>query len=302
MRINKKGSSIPFLRLLRLHQWSKNTLLFVPLLAAHKTTEIDSLRKLSVAFFAFSLCASTVYVINDLIDLQDDRKHPIKKRRPFASGEISTKFGVALVPIFLILSLSLALRVGSNFLAILFVYFLLTCAYSLLLKRISPIDCMTLAILYTLRVVAGAAAAQVPLSFWLLTFSFFIFLSLANLKRYTELQLQNSLGNSELDGRGYKFSDGALVRTIGICSGFTSSLVLALYLQSDTVAILYTQPEFIWTCVPLILFWINWLWVKAEKGQLQIDPLDYALRDRVSIFLGLAIFLCFFLATNGINL
>jgi 4-hydroxybenzoate polyprenyltransferase len=299
--MSKESSLLLFFKLLRPHQWSKNTLLFVPLLATHQISDGFSLKKLVVGFFAFSLCASTVYIINDLIDLDHDRKHPIKKHRPFAAGEISPRAGAALVPMFLTLSALLAFWVRMEFLLILSAYFLVTCAYSLWLKRISPVDCTTLAILYTLRIVAGATAVKVPLSYWLLTFSFFIFLSLANLKRYADLQLQSSLGKTNLDGLGYTYSDAALVRTIGICSGFTASLVLALYLQGETVVILYSRPEFIWITVPLILLWINWLWVKAERGQLQVDPLDFALRDKASIFLGIVILSCFFLASNRIS-
>jgi 4-hydroxybenzoate polyprenyltransferase len=290
-----------FLRVIRIHQWSKNFLLFVPLLAAHQVTNSSILPKLFVAFFSFSLCASSVYIINDLIDLEYDRQHPIKMYRPFAAGEFLPRVGVALVPILLVISAILGFWVRNNFLAILFVYFIVTCVYSVWLKKIAPADCMALAVLYTLRIIAGAVVVQVPLSFWLLTFSYFIFLSLANLKRYAELQLQSGLGKVELDGRGYTHSDAALVRTIGMCSGITSSLVLALYLQGDTVTTLYSQPEFIWAIVPLILFWINLLWVKADRGQIRVDPLDYALRDKTSVLVGLLILLCFLLASNGIS-
>ena len=301
MEIKAKGLLSPYLRMLRINQWAKNILLFLPLLAAHQISDGVALEKLAIAFIAFSLCASSVYIINDLVDIENDRRHPIKRRRPFASGEVSSRIGVAIVPLLLISSGLLSFLVGIEFLAIVLVYFLITCTYSLWLKRVMPIDCMTLAILYTLRVVAGAVAVQVPLSFWLLSFSFFIFLSLANLKRYAELQLQNSHGNSGIDGRGYRYSDSHLVKMIGICSGFTSSLILALYLQGETVTILYSQPEFIWMSIPLLLLWINWLWVKADRGQLQVDPLDYALRDRVSFFVGFLILICFLLATSGVS-
>jgi len=295
------GVLLSFLRMLRLHQWSKNFLLFVPLFASHLTLDSLVLKKLAVSFLAFSFCASSVYIINDIVDLEHDRLHPIKRHRPFAAQEIAPRVGVALVPLLLTSSTLLGLWVGNTFLALLVVYFLVTCAYSVWLKKMVPVDCMTLALLYTLRIVAGAAAVQVSLSFWLLTFSFFIFLSLANLKRFAELQFQSSLGKVELDGRGYIYSDVDLVRTIGISSGFTSSLVLALYLQGETVKILYPRPEFIWIAIPIILLWINLLWVNAERGLLRVDPLDYAMRDKASLSLGLVTLTCFFLASNGIN-
>ena len=301
MEIKANGLLSPYLRMLRINQWAKNILLFLPLLAAHQISDGVALEKLAIAFIAFSLCASSVYIINDLVDIENDRRHPIKRRRPFASGEVSSRIGVAIVPLLLISSGLLSFLVGIEFLAIVLVYFLITCTYSLWLKRVMPIDCMTLAILYTLRVVAGAVAVQVPLSFWLLSFSFFIFLSLANLKRYAELQLQNSHGNSGIDGREYIYSDSNLIKMIGICSGFTSSLILALYLQGDSVSILYSQPEFIWMSIPLLLLWINWLWINADRGQLKIDPLEYALRDRVSFFVGFLILICFLLATSGVS-
>lgn len=289
---------MPYLRLVRLHQWTKNILVFIPLSAAHQINDYHAIRKLLICFLAFSLCASSVYIINDLIDLEYDRNHPIKKLRPFAAQEISTKVGAILVPLLLTPSLLLAYWVGIGFLATLVVYFILTFVYSIWLKKLSPIDCLVLAVLYTLRVIGGGIAVQIQLSFWLVTFSLFFFFSLANLKRYTELQLQNSFGNSVLDGRGYTFSDAALVRTIGVSSGFTASLVLALYLQGETVLTLYPKPEFIWFTVPLTLFWINWLWVKAEKGQMRIDPLDYALRDKTSFASGALILACFLLASQ----
>jgi len=295
----KAVSSI--LRLIRVRQWSKNMLLFTSLFAAHQFGDISALKKLLVAFFAFSFCASSVYIINDLVDVRVDRNHPIKKFRPIAAGEVNPKVGVALVPLFLTTSMLLGFWVGIEFLSIMFFYFVVTCGYSIWLKRFPLIDCFTLALLYTLRVIAGAVVIKISPSFWLLTFSFFIFLSLANLKRFSELQLQSTAGKLELEGRGYSSSDATLVRTIGICSGFTSSLVLALYVQGEKVTNLYSQPEFIWVAVPLLLFWISWLWAKAEKGQLQIDPLDYALQDKVSFFAGFLIVFCFFLATNGVK-
>ena len=293
---------LTYLKLIRVQQWVKNFLLFVPLLAAHQFSNHSALKELVITFFAFSFCASSVYIINDFFDAEHDRKHPLKSKRPLATGDVSTRTAFALVVLLLLISIILSLLVTNEFLAILLVYFLITCAYTVWLKKIAIVDCMTLAMLYTLRIIAGAVAVNIPLSFWLLTFSFFIFLSLANLKRYIDLQVHRDLGNLSLGGREYTQSDATLVKIMGISSGFNSSLVLALYLQGETVTALYSRPEYIWLTVPITLLWINRLWIKADRKQLQIDPLDYALKDIPSIVLGLSVILCFLFATNGISL
>lgn len=288
-------------KMLRVHQWLKNLLLFVPLLAAHQIDNIQSLLTLLVAFVAFSLCASAVYIANDLIDLESDRKHPRKCNRPFASAAIPIKAGVAFVPLLTIAGLTLGWVVGSDFFVWLVVYFLVTCAYSLWLKRLVLIDCLTLAALYTLRIIAGAAAVAVSLSFWLLAFSVFIFLSLAFVKRYAELQVQAGAGNSHVHGRGYAVTDAPLVKTLGITAGYAAVLVLALYLHGETVATLYQQPELIWATVPFMLFWVSWVWMKAHRGQMHDDPIVFAIKDRASLAVAALIAVSFVLATIGIG-
>jgi 4-hydroxybenzoate polyprenyltransferase/phosphoserine phosphatase len=215
-------------RVLRMHQWLKNLLLFVPLFAAHQLINFDTWLSLLLAFFSFSLCASSVYIVNDLLDLQSDRLHPRKRSRPFASGLVPIWMGVALAPILIISSFALGRYVGGTFLPWLVFYFFLTCAYSWRLKRLMLVDCLTLAMLYTLRIIAGAAAASMSLSFWLLAFSVFLFLSLAFVKRYTELEVQLLGGKKEAHGRGYYTTDAPLIQTMGIISGYASVLVLAL--------------------------------------------------------------------------
>ena len=288
-------------KMLRVHQWLKNLLLFVPLLAAHEL-ELDSLLTLLLAFVSFSLCASAVYIANDLIDLESDRKHPRKRNRPFASADVPIKVGVVLAPIFAITSLILGLVVGTVFAAWLIAYFLLTCAYSLWLKRLALIDCLTLAALYTLRIIAGAAAVAVTLSFWLLAFSVFIFLSLAFVKRYAELQVQAAAGSSHAHGRGYAVADAPLLQTLGISAGYAAVLVLALYLHGETVVTLYKQPELIWLAVPLMLFWVSWVWIKAHRGEMHDDPIVFAVKDKASLTVAVLTVLSFVLATKGINL
>jgi 4-hydroxybenzoate polyprenyltransferase len=290
-----------WLEMLRVHQWLKNLLLFVPLFAAHQIGNVQSLSTLIFAFVSFSLCASAVYMANDLLDLKSDRKHPRKRHRPFACAAVPIKMGVVLAPLFATASLLLGLVVGTAFTAWLVVYFLLTCAYSLWLKRLALIDCLTLATLYTLRIIAGAAAVAITLSFWLLAFSVFIFLSLAFVKRYAELQVQAQAGNSYAHGRGYAVTDAPLVQTLGITAGYAAVLVLALYLHGETVVTLYAQPELIWFAVPLMLFWVSWVWMKAHRGEMHDDPIVFAIKDKASLAVAALIAISFALATKGIG-
>lgn len=274
-------------RVLRVHQWLKNLLLFVPIFAAHQLTSGDTWTSLILAFFSFSLCASSVYITNDLFDLESDRLHPRKRNRPFASGLVPTWMGVALAPVLLCISLWLGSYVGGGFIPLLIFYFVLTGAYSWGLKRLMLVDCLALAMLYTLRIIAGAAAANHSLSFWLLAFSVFLFLSLAFVKRYAELEIQELSGKEKVHGRGYFTSDAPLIQTMGITSGYASVLVLALYLNSDAVVILYKTPEFVWGAVPIMLFWISWMWMQAHRGNMHDDPLVFAVKDKASLFAGL---------------
>ncbi|OQW88115.1 MAG: hypothetical protein BWK72_10255 [Rhodoferax ferrireducens] len=277
---------------LRVHQWLKNLLLFVPLFAAHRVGEFDMLLTLGLAFIAFSLCASSVYIANDLLDLESDRKHPRKCKRPFASGSLPIWQGVVVAPILLLASLGLASLVGEAFLSWLVGYFLLTCLYSFKLKQLVLVDCLMLAVLYTLRIVAGAAAVEMSLSFWLLAFSGFLFLSLALVKRFAELQVQLLHGKHQAAGRGYFTDDAPLVQMLGIVAGYTAVLVLALYLNSADVVRLYLAPEWIWGCVPVLLFWVSWVWLQAHRGQMHDDPLVFAVKDKASLIAG-AIFALF---------
>ncbi|QGZ38218.1 4-hydroxybenzoate polyprenyltransferase [Pseudoduganella flava] len=288
-------------KLFRVHQWLKNLLQFVPLLAAHEAGNLHALATLLLAFVAFSLCASAVYMTNDLLDLESDRRHPSKRHRPFASAAVPIKLGVTLAPVCAVASLGLGLLVGRTFTVWLVFYFLLTCAYSLRLKRLALIDCLTLAALYTLRIIAGAAAVAITLSFWLLAFSVFIFLSLAFVKRYAELQLLAGAGNDHAHGRGYLVADAPVVQALGIAAGYAAVLVLALYLHGETVVTLYAQPELIWFAVPLMLFWVSWVWMKAHRGEMHDDPIVFALKDRASLVIAQLVALCFLLANQGLG-
>jgi 4-hydroxybenzoate polyprenyltransferase len=275
-------------KVLRVHQWLKNLLLFIPMMASHQITNPATWMALILAFISFNLCASTVYIANDLLDLESDRQHPRKRKRPFASGAVPTWMGVVLAPFLLVASLLLAWYIGPGFLTWLVVYFVLTCAYSFGLKRLILIDCLTLAVLYTLRVIAGAAAADNLLSFWLLAFSVFLFLSLAFVKRYAELQVQMASGKQKVHGRGYFTSDAPLIQMLGITSGIASALVLALYLNSEAVLQLYVWPEAVWGAVPVMLFWVSWIWMKAHRAEMHDDPLVFAVKDKASLLAGVA--------------
>lgn len=286
-------------RALRVQQWLKNVLLFVPLFAAHRLGDFGAWWGLLLAFIAFSLCASSVYIANDLLDLESDRQHPRKCKRPFAAGVVPVWHGVLLAPFLLAGSLVIALAVGPEFLAWLFVYFVLTCVYSFKLKQLVLVDCLTLAVLYTLRIVAGAAAVGMTLSFWLLAFSVFLFLSLAFVKRFAELQMQLLHGKHKAHGRGYFTDDAPLVQMLGIGSGFSSVLVLALYLNSDDVLRLYQNPHWVWGNVPVMLFWISWVWLCAHRGEMHDDPLVFAVKDRASLFAG--VFFGVFLAIGTVG-
>lgn len=274
-------------RVLRVHQWLKNILLFIPIFAAHQLSSVDAWVSLAIAFLSFSLCASSVYITNDLLDLESDRQHLRKRNRPFASGLAPIWMGVALAPVLLVLSLLLGSHVGRSFISWLIFYFVLTGAYSWGLKRLMLVDCLALAMLYTIRIVAGAAAVSQSLSFWLLAFSVFLFLSLAFVKRYAELEIQLLSGKEKVHGRGYYTSDAPLIQTMGITSGYASVLVLALYVNSDAVLKLYKMPELVWGAVPVMLFWVSWMWMQAHRGKMHDDPLIFAVKDKASLFAGL---------------
>lgn len=287
------------LRMLRIHQWLKNILLFIPLFAAHRLMEPETWFNLLIAFVCFSLCASSVYIANDILDLESDRLHPRKKKRPFASGAIPVWKGVIIAPLLLAGSLLLATLVNGNFIPWLIVYFVITCLYSVKLKQVVLIDCVTLAALYTLRIVAGAAAAEMSLSFWLLAFSGFLFLSLAFVKRFAELQTQLLQGKHKAHGRGYFTDDAPLIEILGICSGFSSVVVLALYLNSDEVLKLYTLPEWGLGSVPVMLFWVSWMWLRAHRGEMHDDPLIFAVKDKTSLCAGIVFGLFLLMGTIG---
>lgn len=298
---DKKKLSFKSIRhMFRFHQWLKNALLFVPMLAAHQLTDYNTWISLGIAFVSFSLCASAVYIGNDLLDLNSDRLHPRKSSRPFASGDVPIVIGAILIPILLAISGLLASYLNPDFMFWLVLYFILTCAYSLYIKRVVLIDCMTLAVLYTIRIIAGAAAAVMSLSLWLLAFSIFIFFSLAFVKRYAELKAHTLKERDLVHGRGYFASDAQLVQILGIASGHSALVILALYLNSEAVLSLYSNPKVIWAAIPIMLFWISWVWIKAHRNEMNDDPLVFAVKDPTSLLAGLMLALVLYVGAVGL--
>jgi len=277
------GGLKSWIKALRLHQWLKNALIFVPLLAAKAEGDHGLLLAACLAFLAFGLFASSVYVLNDLLDLQADRQHRTKRRRPFASGAIPVAYGVVAAPLLMAASVGLAIGfLPGIFLEVLLVYGAITTAYSFYLKRQVVVDVLLLATLYTIRILAGAAATHIKPSFWLLAFSMFIFLCLAMAKRYSELrQAMDKQGT--LAGRGYMPSDLPVVLAMGSGSGLVAVLILALYTQSEIVPAHYPAPEWLWMVPPVMLYWVVRLWMKANRGEVDDDPVVFAARDWQSL-------------------
>lgn len=273
---------------MRIYQWAKNALLFVPLIAAHDLTPAKW-RATLLAFVAFGLCASATYVINDLLDLASDRAHPRKRARPFAAATLSIPFGVMLIVILLPLSMWLALMVSPQFLALLGLYTVTTLAYSMRLKRVAIVDTLVLALLYTLRILAGGVAAGVMVSNWLLAVSLFMFLGLALVKRCTELEFMHDAGRDALTGRGYRSTDLPYLISMGISSGFVAVMVLALYIDSQAGGFMYPHAEILWLMLPVMLYWIMRLWIKTSRMEIHDDPLMFAIRDPASWAVGFAI-------------
>jgi 4-hydroxybenzoate polyprenyltransferase len=284
------------LRSLRLHQWAKNALIFVPLLVSHQFTNFKLLADAIWAFVAFSLCASSVYVLNDLVDLEADRHHPNKKHRPFAAGDLPATLGMAMVPVLLVGSLAVARWLPLSFVMMLGLYYVLTLAYSLRLKRVVLVDVIVLASLYTIRIFAGAQATGVVLSSWLVQFSMFFFLSLALLKRFSELHKAAVENRESFKGRGYSTAEIQQLVSMGVASGYMAVLVLGFYVSSREVAILYASPEMLWLLCPALLYWINRAWLIGHRGLMNDDPVVFALRDQRSYWIGILVAVVMFLS------
>jgi len=267
------------LKMLRVHQWSKNTLIAVPMVLSHEYFNTTMILQCVLAFISFSAVASAIYIVNDFFDLALDRQHPTKRNRPFASGTLSIPFGLVSIGILLVVGIGAGLMVSWPFMGVLAGYIVITTAYSLALKRMLLIDVLTLAGLYTVRVIAGAAATGVGVSFWLLAFSMFFFLSLALVKRYVELGSPSLIPGERIAGRGYRCEDRDVVAQAGMASAFSSALVLALYMNSEAVRELYPHPWVVWPLSPIVLYLTMRVWVLGRRGEMHDDPVVFIISD-----------------------
>ena len=274
-------SAKAMIRAMRPHHWLKNGLVFVPILLNHNVFDPYALFYGVVAFFAFSFLASSIYLLNDILDVEADRRHPTKCKRPLAAGEITERQAYAAVPVLMVASFALSwlLPEPKSFLLALGAYLALALSYLFVLKRKLLVDVLGLAALHTLRILAGNAAADIPLSTWLLAFSMFLFLSLALVKRYAELRITQDQSGLKKAGRGYHAEDIEALSQLGMASGCTCALIMALYVDSAAVKQLYTHPELIWLLCPIILYQMSRIWFLARRGQMPDDPLVFMIRD-----------------------
>jgi len=297
----------------RAHQWAKNVLVFAPAFLGHRFFETAVLVKSIAAFAGFSLAASSIYIVNDLFDLEADRAHPTKRHRPFASGAIPAFHGVMLSIALLVMSLIVSTILGTGFVAIIGSYLLLTTAYTFWLKSVVIADVMMLACLYTVRLMAGSVATQVVVSPWLLSLSTFFFLSLAFMKRVSELKLVlkkhhienrgTTIDDLIVKGRDYQTGDLHLITSLGSASGYISVLVFCLYITSTSVQTMYSEPDYLWFACPLLLFWLSRAWMITNRGAMHSDPVAFALTDRTSYIVGaLLVFVTMLAMTNPLGI
>jgi 4-hydroxybenzoate polyprenyltransferase len=275
------------LRAMRPHQWAKNALVLVPLATSGLWSDPAQIARAIIAMLLFSLTASGVYLVNDLLDIDADRAHRTKRNRPIASGALPIPLAVLSASVLMLAPLVAAYALlGTRFALVLIGYLILTTAYSLYLKAAMTIDVIVLACLYTVRIFAGAVAIAVPVSSWLLTFSVFLFLSLAYLKRYTELATTTATPDRLLSGRGYVGNDVEIVMITGVSAGMVSILVLAFFISNATPAYSHGTPDLLWGLCLILLYWLNRVWMMARRGQVSGDPIAFAITDRRSLLLG----------------
>lgn len=270
------------LKSLRVHQYAKNGLIFLPWVLGHAYSDVHQLFYLLLAFVSFSLLASSVYVLNDLLDLPSDRVHHRKKKRPLASGRLSIKHGVLLGGVCFILAWVLATRLPVHFRWVLIFYYIVTVLYSFWLKRLLLVDVITLSCLYTVRVLAGMAVINAGYSKWVLLFSLFFFTSLAFLKRFAELHFARKENIQKLNGRNYHVAHIDVISMFGVCSGYLSVLIIALYLNSVKAVMLYQYPILLYAACPVFLYWISRMWLIAADGNMHDDPVVFAIKDKAT--------------------
>lgn len=282
----------------RVHQWAKNLLVFVPLILTYRFENIEDILTVFLAFIVFGLVASANYLLNDIIDIDSDRKHLTKKNRPLASGKLSLGLAIFAITALLLCATSFLLVLPPIFFGSIFLYLIISILYSLIIKQVVLLDVIVLAGLYTMRIISGALVIKTMPTFWILAFSMFLFLSLALIKRYTELRLikfslEKTGDENFMHGRKYVLDDMPILQIMGLCSGLLSVLVFALYINSAEIKLIYGLPELLWFALPVLLFWITRMWLLTNRGLMNEDPVVFALTDKISLFsvVSMAIFI-----------
>tara|TARA_B100000427_G_scaffold198739_1_gene165178 strand:- start:4213 stop:5070 length:858 start_codon:yes stop_codon:yes gene_type:complete len=266
---------ITILKTSRIQQWSKNFLLFVPLVLSHSFNTFF-LSKMVYAFFSFSFLASAIYILNDLFDKKSDQLHPVKKKRPIANNDISTKYAIALLIVYFSISICLSLQFSLNFKLCLAIYIILNILYSIGMKRIAIVDLLILATFYTIRIITGGSAINIKITFWLMTFSVFWFLSLSIIKKLVDIE---QTGNAS----SYDNNSQDFLAQIGISSGFASIIVACLYINNPQVSHLYHTPQLLWVCLIVLLFWFLHIWHSFSLKKINKDPVIFVLKDKTSL-------------------
>jgi 4-hydroxybenzoate polyprenyltransferase len=288
---------------LRLHQWAKNILVFVPIILIYRFKNTEDILIVFLAFLVFGLVASANYLINDMMDLDSDRRHPTKKNRPLASGKLSIRNAVIAVVMLLLGAISFIFILPLIFFGALAIYLTISILYSLILKQIEILDVIVLAVLYTIRIISGALVIKTIPTFWLLAFSMFFFFSLALIKRYTELRLIKTSAKedgykSSMHGRKYLVEDMVILQIMGLGSGLLAVLVFALYINSVEIKLLYNLPEILWLALPVMLFWITRMWLLTNRGLMHEDPVVFAITDRASLVSAFSMLIFLWLASS----
>ena len=284
----EKAAPKDYIKAIRPHQWVKNVLVFLPLILSHQIFDFEKVVQAFAAFVGFSLCASATYIINDILDIRSDRRHPRKCKRPFAAGRIEIPRGLAFSFLLLTASFGIAFAFAGALVVVLFAgYVVFTLTYSLYLKEKLLVDAMALGILYGYRILIGGAAANVVVSDWLIAFSVFFFLGLALVKRYTEINQKTPTADGKIPGRGYYTHDREIVSVLGVVASYTSILILALYITSPAVTELYQEPRMLWAICLVMIYWLGRIWTLSHRGHMPDDPIVFALRDKVSLLCGL---------------
>jgi len=285
MFIAPKPSIKNYLKGIRIHQWVKNMLVFVPLFLDHRFNDGQAFVQVLLTFFGLSILASFTYIINDLLDLESDRLNKTKRKRPFASGLISIKQAGVMMAVLFVILIAILTQLSSSVVVVLMIYLAATLAYSFYLKRVAMLDVTMLAGLFSLRIIAGIVAIDSSWSFWLLAFSMFFFLSLAFAKRFSEIENLRREGREKASGRGYTIADLPMLNSSGVAAGYISILVVALYIDSEKVQQMYAHPEILWLICPPLLFWIGRIWLITGRGEMHEDPIVFAIKDKVSLLI-----------------